>query len=65
MDASDEPSAQPITSTFPQTPEQFDDDPRVSFSRLDQKWLLETDEGTEYEFDAALKRWIPSVRVLT
>lgn len=54
----------PALSSFPQTPEQFDDDPRISFSKLDQKWILEADDGTEFEWDQALKRWIPSVGVL-
>lgn len=51
-------------SSFPQTPEQFDDDPRISFSKMDQKWILEADDGTEFEWDQALKRWVPSVGVL-
>ena len=52
------------SSTFPQTPEQFDDDPRVSFSKLDQKWILEAEDGSEFSFDQALRRWIPSVGLL-
>ena len=48
-------------SGFPQSPSEFDTDPRVSFSKLDDKFILETDEGTEYEWDSALKRWIPVV----
>ena len=62
---SDEAVTHVAGSTFPQTPEEFDDDPRVSYSKLDQKWILENDDGNEFEFDSALKRWIPSVRVLT
>ncbi|RMZ77190.1 hypothetical protein DV738_g4492, partial [Chaetothyriales sp. CBS 135597] len=46
-------------SGFPKSPSQFDTDPRISFSRLDNKFLLETEEGTEYEWDTSLKRWIP------
>ena len=49
-------------STFPKDPEEFDADPRVSFSKLDQKFILEADDGQEYEFDEALKRWVPVVR---
>ena len=48
-------------SRFPQDPSEFDADPRISFSKLDNKFILETDEGQEYEYDDALKRWIPSV----
>jgi len=46
---------------FPQSPSEFDSDPRISFSKLDNKFILETDEGAEYEYDNVLKRWIPSV----
>lgn len=46
---------------FPQSPSAFDADPRVSFSRLDDKFILETDEGNEYEWDGDLKRWVPVV----
>ena len=49
-------------STFPKNPEDFDADPRVSFSKLDNKFILEADDGQEYEFDDALKRWVPVVR---
>ena len=53
----------PPGSTFPQNPEEFDADPRVSFSKLSNKFLLETDDGQEYEYDDALKRWVPVVRL--
>ena len=48
-------------SGFPESPSEFDNDPRISFSKLDDKFILETDEGTEYEWDNALRRWIPVV----
>ena len=50
-------------TSFPQNPEEFDADARVSFSKLDQKYILEADDGQEYEFDEALKRWVPVVRL--
>ncbi|KAI9819873.1 MAG: hypothetical protein M1827_006442 [Pycnora praestabilis] len=46
-------------AAFPQTPDEFDADPRVSFSKLDSKWILEDDDGGEFEYDEALKRWVP------
>ena len=49
-------------STFPKNPEEFDADPRVSFSKLDSKFILEADDGQEFEYDDALKRWVPVVR---
>lgn len=50
---------------FPSDPSEFDSDPRISFSKLDQKFILETDDGQEFEFDSALKRWIPTVRSMS
>lgn len=46
---------------FPLSPSAFDADDRISYSKPDQKFILETAAGTEYEWDSALKRWIPSV----
>lgn len=46
---------------FPQSPSAFDSDPRISFSKLDQKFILETEDGEEFEYDSGLKRWIPAV----
>lgn len=55
-------SPAPGISTVPQNPEEFDADPRVSFSKIDNKFILEADDGQEYEFDDGLKRWVPVVR---
>ena len=60
MDPSED--SPPTRSTFPQNPEEFDGDPRVSFSKVTNKFILETDDEQEYEFDDALKRWVPVVR---
>ena len=49
-------------SGFPANPEDFDADSRISFSKLDNKFILEADDGQEFEFDNALKRWVPVVR---
>ena len=64
MEDTEAPSHSPETrsSSFPQNPEDFDADPRISFSKLDSKFILEADDGQEFEFDDALKRWIPAVR---
>ncbi|EXJ59281.1 hypothetical protein A1O7_06713 [Cladophialophora yegresii CBS 114405] len=48
-----------VQTGLPQDPADFDADPRVSWSRLDNKFILETEEGNEFEWDTALKRWIP------
>jgi len=47
--------------SFPTTREEFEADPRVSWSRLTGKWLLEADDGTEFEYDEGIKRWVPVV----
>ncbi|KAI1188206.1 hypothetical protein F5B17DRAFT_396416 [Nemania serpens] len=46
---------------FPTNPQDFDGDDRVSFSRLDNKFIGVLDNGSEYEWDAQLKRWIPII----
>lgn len=50
-------------SSFPTNPEEFDKDDRISFSKLDNKYLLVHENGTEYEFtegrNGAEGRWIP------
>ncbi|KAL4775004.1 hypothetical protein BDW60DRAFT_180963 [Aspergillus nidulans var. acristatus] len=51
----------PAISNFPQDPSDFDSDPRISFSKLDNKFILETDDGQEYSYDTILKRWIPTI----
>ncbi len=51
--------ANQASSSFPLDPSEFDSDERISFSKLDNKFLLVQEDGTEYEFDDALKRWVP------
>ncbi|RHZ69679.1 hypothetical protein CDV55_108065 [Aspergillus turcosus] len=48
-------------SNLPQDPAEFDSDPRISFSKLDNKFILETEDGQEFEYDTVFKRWIPTV----
>jgi HIV Tat-specific factor 1 len=61
--AMDDAKSPPETaqSGFPHSPSEFDSDPRISFSKLEDKWILETDEGAEYEYVNGLKRWVPVV----
>lgn len=51
-----------VKVAFPQTPDDFDRDPRVSFSKLNNKWILENDDGSEWEYDDIRQKWMPSVR---
>ena len=41
--------------------EEFKDDPRVSYSKVDQKWILEDDDGSEWQYDEHQKKWIEMV----
>lgn len=54
-------SDQLLGAPFPTNPEEFDGDDRISFSKLDNKFVLVQDDGTEFEFDDALKRWVSTV----
>ncbi|KAI4097287.1 MAG: hypothetical protein LQ344_000386 [Seirophora lacunosa] len=54
-------TTEPPRPNFPTNPEDFDADDRISFSKLDSKFILETDDGQEFEFDDALKRWVPAL----
>lgn len=46
---------------FPQSPSAFDADDRISWSKIDEKFILESEHGTEYGWDTALRRWVPHV----
>ncbi|PMD64113.1 uncharacterized protein K444DRAFT_555745 [Hyaloscypha bicolor E] len=48
-------------SSFPTNPEEFDADDRISYSKLDNKFILVQEDGAEFEFDDTIKRWIPVV----
>ncbi|KJZ73548.1 hypothetical protein HIM_07104 [Hirsutella minnesotensis 3608] len=45
---------------FPTDPAEFEVDERISFSKLDSKFIAVHDDGTEFEYDADLKQWIPT-----
>ncbi|KAJ5180655.1 hypothetical protein N7492_003865 [Penicillium capsulatum] len=49
---------------FPLEPSEFDNDPRISFSKLDNKFVLETEDGQEFVFDEVIKRWVQTVDLL-
>lgn len=48
--------------SFPTNPDEFDSDDRISFSKLDNKFLLVHENGAEYEFvegkNGAEGRWM-------
>ncbi|XP_044724753.1 RNA recognition motif domain-containing protein [Hirsutella rhossiliensis] len=45
---------------FPTNPDEFNNDERISFSKLDNTFIAVHDDGTEFEFDADLKQWLPT-----
>lgn len=45
---------------LPTDEQQFVNDERISFSRLDNKYIAVQDDGAEFEFNATLKRWVPA-----
>ncbi|KAJ5771003.1 uncharacterized protein N7511_003054 [Penicillium nucicola] len=47
--------------SFPTDPSEFDRDPRVSFSKLDNQYILETDDDREFLWDTGIKRWVESI----
>jgi HIV Tat-specific factor 1 len=51
-----------VRQPFPHTPDAFESDPRVSYSTLDRKWILEDDvDGSEWEWEDELGKWVPSL----
>ena len=46
---------------FPTTEEEFKNDVRVSFDKLSNKWMLEEENGAEYEWNSQFEKWVPSV----
>ncbi|KAI1779955.1 hypothetical protein F4818DRAFT_160312 [Hypoxylon cercidicola] len=55
-----DPQSSPGLS-FPTDPAEFEQDDRISFSKLDNKYIAVQDDGSEFEWDSQLKRWIPVV----
>ncbi|KAI1474770.1 hypothetical protein F4774DRAFT_318392 [Daldinia eschscholtzii] len=47
--------------SFPTDPQEFEQDERISFSKLDNKYIAVQDDGSEFEWDYQLKRWIPVI----
>ncbi|XWW92595.1 hypothetical protein V2A60_000520 [Cordyceps javanica] len=45
--------------SLPTDIQEFDGDDRISFSKLDSKFIAVQDDGTEFEFDADRRVWLP------
>ncbi|KAI0200215.1 hypothetical protein F4808DRAFT_172561 [Astrocystis sublimbata] len=52
-------SAPPSRLPFPTDPGEFRNDDRISFSREDNTYIGVLGDGSEFEWDRQLKRWIP------
>lgn len=46
---------------FPQTEEEFNTDVRVSFDLSNKKHVLEDYDGSEWEWNEKIRKWVPSV----
>lgn len=44
---------------FPTNIQEFDSDDRISFSKLDNKFIAVRNDGSEFEFDSETKEWVP------
>lgn len=51
----------PRGAPFPKEVGDFDNDERVSFSRLDAKYILVDDDGEEWEYSEATGKWFQPV----
>ncbi|KAF7546750.1 hypothetical protein G7046_g9213 [Stylonectria norvegica] len=49
-----------MEAIFPTDIREFDSDERISFSKLDGKFIAVHDDGTEYEFEESTRRWVPA-----
>lgn len=47
---------------FPENPEDFDDDNRISYSKQLQSYLLEDENGEEWEWLQGPAKWSKTVR---
>ncbi|KAI1345108.1 hypothetical protein F5Y15DRAFT_17754 [Xylariaceae sp. FL0016] len=56
-----DPGATAPGLSFPHDPAEFDSDDRISFSKLENKFIGVLNDGSEFEWDNTLKRWIPSI----
>lgn len=49
------------TRGFPHSKDDFADDERISFDTVANKFILENQDGTEWEYVEETGRWIPVV----
>ncbi|KAF2771711.1 hypothetical protein EJ03DRAFT_388137 [Teratosphaeria nubilosa] len=44
---------------FPSNPEEFDNDERISYSKVAQTYVLEDETGGEWEWSSKVNKWVP------
>jgi hypothetical protein len=47
---------------FPRDIDLFSDDKRIAYYEDDEKYILEDEDGAEWEFLTESSRWVPTVR---
>jgi HIV Tat-specific factor 1 len=47
---------------FPNNPDDFDSDTRISFSKTANNYTLEDENGEEWEWSSRHSKWVPMVR---
>ena len=52
-----------VRVAFPRAEADFEADTRVSYDMANKKWILEEDDGKEFEWVAETQKWIESVRL--
>lgn len=58
-------SPPPNRVAFPQEISEFKDDARIHFSKTEDRYHLEDEDGSEWEFNERAKKWLPVVRPLS
>lgn len=49
------------TEPFPSNPDEFDQDDRISYSKVDGTYILVDENDEEWEFNSSAKRWFQPV----
>ncbi|KAH9809507.1 RNA recognition motif (aka RRM, RBD, or RNP domain) [Teratosphaeria destructans] len=44
---------------FPSNPEEFDNDERISYSKVAETYVLEDETGSEWEWSSKVNKWVP------
>lgn len=52
----------PTREAFPTNPEDFDADDRISYSKTSETYVLEAEDGSEWEFAPKAGKWVAVVR---